>query len=90
MTTQAVVRALEKIQYTIRGIPPNVDEALRQEAMRRNISFNQLIVEELTSISGVSGRTYRSLAGIAGQWEEDAEFDKVLEEQRKIDVSLWQ
>ena len=90
MSTQAVVRALEKIQYTIRGIPLNVDEALRQEAMRRNISFNQLIVEELTSISGVSGRTYRSLAGIAGQWEEDAEFDKALEEQRKIDVSLWQ
>ena len=88
MTTKAVL-ALSPLQYTIRGIPVNVDNALRAEASRRRLSFNQLIVDELTKISGVTGRTYRSLDFIAGKWEKDQEFDGILEEQRKIDESLW-
>ncbi len=88
MTTKAVM-ALSPLQYTIRGIPVNVDSALRAEASRRKLSFNQLIVDELTKISGATGRTYRSLDSIAGKWEMDQEFDGILEEQRKIDEALW-
>lgn len=88
MTTKAVL-ALSPLQYTIRGIPVNVDNSLRAEASRRKLSFNQLVVDELTKIAGVTGRNYRSLDSIAGKWETDQEFDGILEEQRKIDETLW-
>jgi hypothetical protein len=78
------------IQYTIRGIPQEIDAALRAKAHARNISLNQLVVEELTSATGTSTmRTYRSLKGIAGKWKEDPQFDKALEDQRQIDWNLW-
>ncbi len=80
----------QDVQYTIRGIPREVDQALRKKAHERKISLNRLLVAELTNAAGLSGeRKYRSLKGIAGTWEEDPEFDRVLEEQRRIDWSLW-
>ncbi|HKE24327.1 MAG TPA: hypothetical protein VKB88_18320 [Bryobacteraceae bacterium] len=38
----------ESVQNTIRGVPRDVDRALRQKAARRKQSLNQLILEELT------------------------------------------
>jgi len=77
-------------QYTIRGIPREVDRALRKKAHLRKMSLNQLLVEELTNAAIASpNRLYRSVAGIAGRWQEDPEFDRILEEQRQIDWSLW-
>jgi len=38
-----------KLQYTIRGIPPEVDQALRRNAARHKQSLNQVVVEELTA-----------------------------------------
>ena len=87
MNTQAVM-ALAPIQYTIREVPPSVDESLKAEASRQGVSFNQFIVNELTSISRVA-RKFRSLDDIAGKWEEDEEFERILEEQRKVDLDLW-
>ena len=78
------------VQYTIRGIPTEVDRELRNKAHRRKVSLNRLLVEELTRAANPGGeRKYRSLEGIAGAWEKDREFDRVLEEQRRIDWSLW-
>ena len=78
------------IQYTIRGIPKEVDDALRNKAHQQRISLNRLLVEELTKAVGHSGeRKYRSLEGIAGAWDEDPDFDRALEDQRQIDWSLW-
>jgi hypothetical protein len=34
--------------------------------------------------------TRRDLTFITGTWVEDPEFDKILEEQRRIDPDLWQ
>ena len=77
-------------QYTIRGIPREVDQALRRKARERSISLNRLLVEELIQASGAaSERRYRSLEQFAGAWKKDPEFDRVLEEQRQIDGSGW-
>jgi hypothetical protein len=77
-------------QYTIRGIPREVDQALRRKARERRVSLNQLLVEELTHASGAAAeRRYRSLDQFAGAWKEDPEFDRILEEQRQIDRSAW-
>ena len=35
------------IQYTIRGVPPDVDHKLRQTAARQRPSLNQVILDEL-------------------------------------------
>ena len=79
-----------KVQYTIRGVPRDVDQTLRRKAHQRKISLNRLLVEELTNAAGCpSGQTYRSLKSIAGRWKEDPEFDRILEEQRQIDWGLW-
>jgi hypothetical protein len=32
---------------------------------------------------------YRSLKGLAGCWKEDPEFDRAIEEQRRIDRKLF-
>ncbi len=78
------------VQYTIRGIPPDVDQALRRKAHQRKISLNQLLVEELANATGASSkRRYRSLKPLAGRWKEDPEFDRILADQRQIDWSLW-
>ena len=80
--------ALAPIQYTIRSIPPEVDTWLKGEAQRQGVSFNQFIVNELTTISGAT-HAYRSLADLTGSWQEDDEFDRILEDQRQIDPGLW-
>jgi len=79
-----------RVQYTLRGIPVEVDQALRKKARERRISLNRLLVDELISASGAApSRRYRSLKNIAGKWKEDPEFDQTLEAQRQIDWNLW-
>ena len=48
-----------EVQYTVRGIPPDVDRALRRKAANRNQSLNQVIVDELT-LATRSGRSIRT------------------------------
>jgi hypothetical protein len=77
------------VQYTIRGIPTEIDRTLRRRAKQRGVSLNQLLVEELSAAAGGGvPRRYRSLSGL-GKWETDPEFDRILAEQRKIDSDLW-
>lgn len=77
-------------QYTIRGVPPEVDAALRKKAHQKRISLNRLLVDELTQAAGLpANRKKRSLKGIAGRWKEDPEFDRAIEDQRKIDRDRW-
>lgn len=78
------------IQYTVRGISREVDQALRSKARQRRISLNRLLVEELTASGGpVPSRRYRSLKELGGRWQDDPEFERILAEQRRIDRSLW-
>ncbi len=80
-----------QVQYTIRGVPREVDRELRRRAHERKVSLNQLLVEELTHATGAQPKKkYRSIMSLVGTWKEDPEFDRILEEQRKIDEDLWQ
>jgi hypothetical protein len=45
---------MKSIQYTIRSIPPAVDEALRKQAKQQRTSLNEVIVRSLEWASGVS------------------------------------
>jgi hypothetical protein len=80
----------DSLQYTVRGIPREVDRVLRRKARQRRISLNQLLVEELSAIGGgARARRLRSLDQLGEVWQEDPEFDRILNEQRQIDPALW-
>jgi len=76
------------IQYTIRGIPREVDSALRRKAAQRKQSLNQFIVDELTMATG--GRRLRAdFSDLVGRWTADPAFDEILSAQRQIDPDKW-
>jgi len=78
----------ELIQYTIRGVPREVDRILRQKAAQRKQSLNQVVLDELTLAT--IGRKHRAdFSDLVGQWTSDPAFDEVLASQRKIDWDKW-
>lgn len=77
-----------EIQYTIRGIPREVDRMLRQKAARRKKSLNQLIVDEL--VEATVGRRQRTdFSDLTGRWIPDPAFDEIIAAQRQIDQDKW-
>ncbi len=77
-----------QIQYTIRGVPPEVDRALRQKAAQKKQSLNQVIVDELTS-AAVGRRPRADFSDLAGRWTADPAFDEIMAAQRQIDWEKW-
>ena len=79
------------MQYTIRGIPPPVDNAIRDRARATGKSLNEAVVEVLTEGSGVTGIAHkrRDLGDIAGTWKADKAVDAALADQDRVDEDLW-
>jgi hypothetical protein len=78
----------EPLQYTIRGVPPDVDRALRKKAAQLKLSLNQVVVDELTRATiGRSRKT--DFSDLLGRWTPDPAFDAVLGSQRQIDWDKW-
>jgi len=79
------------VQYTIRGVPRDVDKVLRRKAKQRGVSLNRLLVEEISAAGGGGKpQRLRSLGDLGGVWQDDPEFERILSEQRRIDNSLWE
>jgi len=76
------------IQYTIRGVPAEVDRALRQRAAHRKQSLNQLLVEELTAAT-LGEKPRADFTDLVGRWTPDSAFDEILASQRQIDWDKW-
>lgn len=81
-----------QVQYTIRQVPPQIDEALRQRASEEGRSLNTVAIEMLERGLGLSGKPIRhhDLDDLAGTWVDDPEFDKAIREMDQIDPELWQ
>ncbi len=79
------------MQYTIRGIPPATDQALRTRAKAAGQSLNQAAVAALGEGAGVSAvpRARRVLGDIAGSWRTDKATESALADQDRIDEDLW-
>jgi len=79
------------MQYTLRNIPPNLDEVLRARAREEGKSLNEVALETLLAGLGLAGEPVkrRDLSDIAGTWVEDPEIVKAFEDQRRIDPDLW-
>jgi hypothetical protein len=76
------------IQYTIRGVPGEVDRALRDKARRGKKSLNQVVIEELAA-STHQKPVRIDLSDVVGKWTSDPAFDEVIASQRKIDLKKW-
>lgn len=79
------------MQYTIRNIPPYLDEALRERAREEGKSLNEVTLEVLLKGLALTGEPirYRDLSDIAGTWKGEPEMDEALRDQRRIDPELW-
>jgi hypothetical protein len=79
------------MQYTIRGIPPELDAALRSRARESGQSLNEAAVEAMIEGAGLSGtaRKRRDLRDIAGSWKRDQRLESALKAQDRIDDELW-
>jgi hypothetical protein len=76
------------VQYTIRGVPSEVDQALRRKAKLRKQSLNRLILDELAEATTGTQR-HEDFSDLVGQWTRDAAFDRVVAAQRQIDWEKW-
>ena len=77
------------LNYTIRGVPPEVDRALRERATQRNQSLNHVVIEELTR--ALLGSPIKAdFSDLVGKWTSDTAFDEMIASQRQINIDRWQ
>lgn len=79
------------MQYTIRRIPPVLDNALRARARATGKSLNEAAVDALAEGAGVAGAPCkrRDLGDIAGTWKADKAVDAAFAAQDRVDEALW-
>jgi hypothetical protein len=79
------------MQYTIRGIPVIIDNALRDRARAAGKSLNEAAIDALAEGAGVTGglRKRRDLGDIAGTWKADKAVESALAAQDGVDEDLW-
>jgi hypothetical protein len=79
------------MQYTIRKIPDGLDAEIRRRAKLENRSLNEIAVQAMKRGMGMAGgpARQRDLAGLAGRWRDDPEFDAAIVDQDSIDPELW-
>ncbi len=78
-------------QYTIRGIPDELDAVLREEAAQYGKSLNALLVEKITASSAISERPWTNgLEKFIGCMEPDAGFDEVMKDFERVDPGEWE
>lgn len=79
------------MQYSIRGIPPALDAAIRERARRDGKSLNEVAVSALAEGLGFDRQRVvrRDLGDIVGTWKRDAAVEAALAAQDVVDASLW-
>ena len=79
------------MQYSVRGIAPEIDAALRNRAQAEGKSLNAVALEVLAEGVGLGEAAVvrRDLSDVAGSWRRDARIEKALADQDEIDEALW-
>lgn len=78
-------------QYTIRRVPPRVDQELRRKAHEERRSLNETVLRALERGLGLTAEEprYHDLDDLAGTWVDDPEFDRAIEAMDQVDPELW-
>lgn len=79
------------IQYTVRQVPREVDDRLREHCNEAHLSLNEATIEALRRGVGLTYQTqvYTDLDGLIGSWQEDPGFDAAIAAQDSIDPEAW-
>ena len=82
---------IECMQYSLRGVAPELDEALRARARAEGKSLNAVALEALAEGAGLgeSAVVRRDLSDVAGTWRRDKAVENALSDQDRIDEALW-
>lgn len=80
--------AKSSFHYTIRGVPAEVDHALRVKAAQRKQSLNRVVLDELTRAL-IGNPVKADFSDLVGKWVPDPEFDNVISTQRQVDADKW-
>lgn len=91
LATCACIAYRQCMQYTIRGVPAVVDDALRMRARENGKSLNEVVIDALAAGVGVTRapRRRRDLSDVAGSWDADAAVEAALAAQDEPDLDLW-
>jgi len=83
---------MSKIQYTIRNIPPAVDQVIHKRAKQSGKSFNQTVVELLTlqTFGTEKPPIDNNFDFLFGKGTLDESFDEAIKELSRPDPALWQ
>lgn len=79
------------MQYTLRGIPPALDEAIRERAKAEGKSLNEVAVAALLTGAGLAAADIvrRDLSDVTFTWRKEAAVDEALAAQDRVDKALW-
>lgn len=80
------------IQYTIRNIPPAVDQVIRKRVAQSGKSFNQTVVDllALQTFGTTQPKPDQNFNWLFGQNTLDESFDAAISELSQVDDKLWQ
>jgi hypothetical protein len=78
-------------QYTLRSVPPSIDQALRKQAKLEDKSLNEVALEALSRGLDLSPTPmkYHDLDHLIGTWEEDPAFDEAIASFSQVDQEAW-
>jgi len=79
-----------RMQYTIRGISPALDEAVRERARVQGRSLNEVALEALANGLGLGDEEIirRDLSDVVGTWKRDAALEAALLARDRVDEDL--
>ena len=80
------------IQFTVRGVPPRLDRALRDRARREGQSLNAVLLEALAAGAGLVWEpvVHEDLDDLVGTWVEDPAVEEALRAQDQVDPQAWE
>ncbi|MBI3624484.1 hypothetical protein HY218_02505 [Candidatus Saccharibacteria bacterium] len=83
---------MNKIQYTIRNVPPAVDKVIKKRSKQSGKSFNQTVVDllSLQTFGTTKVPTDNNFDWLFGANTLDASFDEAIKDLSKIDETIWQ
>ena len=83
---------MSNIQYTIRNIPPGVDQIIRKRALQQGSSFNQTVVDllSLQVLGTTKPKADPHFDWLFNQNSLDQGFDQAISELSQVDTALWQ
>jgi len=89
-----MMRSMKAI--TLRNLPPELEKRVEAKARELGLSLNKTVIRLLEEHLGprstpLAPQRCHDLDHLAGSWtaEEAEEFDRALDEQRRIDPELW-